>query len=69
MRVVVVDGEGESRAGGASVEVGGPVVRVERVERGVGRGKPAIKDWRKIPTSVQGPELLLLPLWPMTAPS
>ena len=41
--VVVVDGEGEGGAGGASVQVGRPVVGVERVERGVGRGKPAIK--------------------------
>ena len=64
----MVDWEGEGGAGGASVQVGRPVVGVERVERGVGRGKPAIKDWRKIPTSVEGPELLLLPLWPMTAP-
>jgi len=54
VRVVMVDWEGEGGAGGASVQVGRPVVGVERVERGVGRGKP---------------ELLLLPLWPMTAPS
>ena len=39
----MVDGEGEGGAGGARVQVGRPVVGVERVERGVGRGKPAIK--------------------------
>ena len=43
MRVVVVDREGEGGAGGASVEVGGSVVRVERVERGVRWGKSTIK--------------------------
>ena len=36
----MVDGEGEGGAGGARVQVGRPVVGVERVERGVGRGKP-----------------------------
>ena len=33
--VVMVDGKGEGGAGGARVQVGRPVVRVERVERGV----------------------------------
>ena len=47
----MVDWEGEGGARGASVQVGRPVVGVERVEWGVGWGKPAIKDWRKIPTS------------------
>ena len=39
--VVMVDGKGEGGAGGARVEVGRPVVRVERVERGVRWGKSA----------------------------
>ena len=50
MRVVVVDGEGEGGARGARVEVGGAVVRVERVERGVRWGKSAIRICRTIPS-------------------
>ena len=41
--VVVVDGKGEGGAGGARVEVGGAVVRVERVERWVRWRKPVVE--------------------------
>ena len=39
----MVDGEGEGGAGGARVEVGGAVVRVERVERWVPWRKPVVE--------------------------
>ena len=41
--VVVVDGKGEGGAGGARVEVGGAVVRVERVERWVRWRQPVVE--------------------------
>ena len=50
VRVVMVDGQGEGGTGGARVQVGRPVVRVERVERGVRRGKSAVRILRTIPT-------------------
>ena len=43
VRVVMVDGQREGGAGGSRVQVGRPVVRVERVERGVRWGKSAIR--------------------------
>ena len=39
----MVDGEGEGGAGGARVEVGGAVVRVERVERWVRWWQPVVE--------------------------
>ena len=43
MRVVMVDGQGEGGVGGARVQVGLPVVRVEWVEGRIRWGQSAIK--------------------------